>query len=88
MTIPDEAIEAAAREYHHTRRGNTVPWEKLARTTRDYYRRQARIHLRAAAPIIAAHALRTEAPLMHDHHDAAWLESRADELDPTSDGDG
>ena len=75
MKIPDEAVDASTAAIRDDLmrihpRSRPLVLAMLARSTE------------AAAPIIAAHTLRAEVPLMHDWHDAAWLESRAIELDP------
>ena len=51
-----------------------------------HWRRMYLMNAAAILPIIAAEvraakaeALREAAPLMHDHHDAAWLETQATE---------
>lgn len=55
MNIPEEAVEAAAREaYGH-------PWDNAPEWAKQEARRIAREHLEAAAPFIAAQALRDAA---------------------------
>lgn len=57
MNIPQEAIDAAAQAaYKNT--GLPDPWDSLPENTRNGYREAARLHLVAAFPVLAAHALR------------------------------
>lgn len=99
MNIPDKAVEAAARDLYETEPLALVneatetmtakPWAWLSEDFRAHKMQQARATLEAAAPFIAAQALRDASEAMQ----GAWLEpdktairkwvdARADELDP------
>ena len=59
-TVTDEAVEAAARAEWRVDFALT-PWVSGPEDVRDYYRDTARAALEAAAPLIAAQALRDAA---------------------------
>ena len=71
MNIPDKAVEAAARDLYETEPLALVneatetmaakPWEWLSEDFRAHKMQQARATLEAAAPFIAAQALRDAA---------------------------
>jgi len=55
MTIPDEAVEAAARA--ESERDRPGMWEHETESYKDALRRDARLHLAAAAPHLLASKL-------------------------------
>ena len=69
LQIPDEAMTAATEAVKKLPGGADSQWA-------------AEVALNASASIIAAQALRDEAPRMHNKHDSVWLNRRADDLDP------
>ncbi len=72
ITVTDEIVEAAARADHaHGRLAHDPDWDDLNDTDRDSYRQAARSYLTAAAPLIAAEALREAAQAIRDH-DGTW----------------
>lgn len=88
-TIPDAAVEAAARamaedhgeDWDHPSVAIYGPGTGDAFL--NDYRRTARLALAAAYPLLAAQALRDAAPDMNCVHDHDLLNARADELEST-----
>lgn len=83
MNIPDEAIHAAAEELHD-REGYFTAFDQGPGYRRDYYNEVARQALAAAAPYIAAQALRDassayplETACGGAEHAVLWLKERA-----------
>jgi len=99
--VSDEAVEAAARADHaFGRLGDDPDWGGLTDADRDSYRQAARSYLTAAAPLIAAQALRRAAAEIRSHISAprarvatdvpldvaaGIVERRADELERGTD---
>lgn len=80
VTVPDEAVEAAARADHaFGRLGDDPDWDGMTDTDRDSYRRAASSYLTAAAPLIVEHYLRerVEAVSVPDDGVAPWVHDRA-----------
>lgn len=85
MNIPDKATEAAAKARYSTIRGG-VPWSEADEVTRNSYMADVRREVEAAAPFIAAQALRDfadwqDAPVedwskTHPSHGLAIIERR------------
>jgi len=76
MTVPDEAVEAAARGLAIHKWPTAIGvWDSFGQGMKDDFRDQARAALAAAAPFIAAQALRRAAD---------YLETRMDQSDPGS----
>jgi hypothetical protein len=66
MTVPDEAVEAAARGLATHKWPTAIGvWESFGQGMKDDFRDQARAALEAAAPFIAAQALSEAADKFH-----------------------
>jgi hypothetical protein len=90
MTIPDEAIDAAAEEIHD-REGYSIAFHDAPAYRQAYFRELARQVLAAAAPYIAAQTLREASdayPLETAYggaeHAVLWLKERATEIEQAS----
>ena len=64
MNIPDKAVQAAAKADYETNPG-MLEWEEMHPKDQEIFIHSAEASLKAAAPFIAAQALRDLADVMH-----------------------
>ena len=89
ITIPDAAVEAAAQVYFGEY-GPSIGWNSpsMSEEERDTWRNEMAAYLLAAAPYIAAQALRDAAEAFYgpggprgEVGPAVWLKRRADQIE-------